>query len=114
MLLVVVSVAVSIVAVVICIVAQRGILPANGLVGIRTPAVMAGSGAWIAGHRAGLHVMLPAAIGELIAAALVLAHVPPADPEIVGALMLAVLVVAIVLAAIVADVRARRVPVAGP
>lgn len=47
---------------VITVLCATGRIPANGLVGIRTPATQRSEGAWMAGHRAAAQLLVPAAV----------------------------------------------------
>ncbi|MBD8078393.1 SdpI family protein [Cellulosimicrobium arenosum] len=90
--------------------AARGVLPANGLAGIRTPATQRSEAAWEAAHRAALPVVSVAAVLVVAAGVVVLLAGMPdgVTPEAAGLTLLGAQAVAVVVAAVVADRAARR------
>ena len=68
-----VAVALSVLATVIAGVAGRGNVAANGLVGIRTPALRSSDAAWRAGHRAAVPILVALTIVSAAAGGVVFA-----------------------------------------
>jgi hypothetical protein len=68
-----VAVALSVLATVIAGLAGRGTVAANGLVGIRTPALRSSDAAWRAGHRAAVPILAALTVVSAAAGAVVFA-----------------------------------------
>lgn len=91
--------------------AAAGRLPANGIVGLRTPALLRSEEGWRAGHRAALVVLAPVC-PVVLGACVVAAAVRPwgrGTADLVGGVLLVVLLVAALVATLVAHRRARSV-----
>lgn len=96
--------------------AAVGLLPANGLVGLRTPALLRSEEGWRAGHLAALRVLLPVGVVVLGACGYVAAVRPwsPDTTRVVGGALLVVLIGAALLATSLAHRRAKAVLPARP
>jgi uncharacterized membrane protein len=90
--------------------AARGRLPANGLLGIRTPATQRSDTAWRAGHRAAFPVVTWGGLVVLFGALAVLVGAVPSafTPETAGLVLIALEGIVVVVGAVVADRAARR------
>lgn len=89
--------------------AARGLIPANGLIGLRTPALLRSEEGWRAGHRAALRIMAPAGV-VVAGAAVAVAVLEPWGEQggyVAGLVLLGVLVAVAVLATVVAHRTAR-------
>jgi hypothetical protein len=104
------AIALSILVTGITVLAGRGSIPANGLVGIRTPAVTRNDHTWAAGHRAAVPILT--AVSAVVAVAGIAALVAARDSdhvaEVAGLVLFGVDTCGIVVAAVRADAVARR------
>lgn len=91
--------------------ASRGALPANGLLGIRTPATQRSEAAWREGHRAALKVIAPWSVVIVVLGLLIASGgtrgIASLDAQ--GVMVLALFGVMAVVAAVVAHRAASRV-----
>jgi len=101
-----VAVALSVLATVIAGLAGRGTVGANGLVGIRTPALRSSDAAWRAGHRAAVPVLAALTIISAAAGAAVFATTWGKGSDVTnmaGLWVIGLVVAGMVLAAMRAD-----------
>ena len=94
---------------VITVLCAAGRIPANGLVGIRTPATECSEAAWRAGHRAAAQLIVPAAVivGGLSVAVILGWSVAGFPVETTGHAIFWVFVVVLVISAVIAHRAAR-------
>jgi uncharacterized membrane protein len=100
---------------VITVLCATGRIPANGLLGIRTPATKRSGAAWTAGHRAAAKLLVPAAVivGGLSAAVILGWSVAGLPVETTGHAIFGVVVVVLVISAVIAHRAALSVPFRG-
>lgn len=67
-----ITLAFAVLVTVITALAGRGVIPNNGLVGIRTPAIMHNDSSWRCGHRAALPVIVVTTVAVAIGAIVVI------------------------------------------
>ncbi|MBF4578183.1 SdpI family protein [Frigoribacterium sp. VKM Ac-2530] len=101
-----VAVALSVLATVIASLAGRGSVAANGLVGIRTPALRSSDAAWRAGHRAAVPILAALTVVSAAAGVVVFAATWGKGADVTnmaGLWVIGLVVTAIVLAAVRAN-----------
>jgi hypothetical protein len=101
-----IAVALSVLATVIAGFAGRGGVAANGLVGIRTPALRSSDAAWRAGHRAAVPILIALTVVSAAAGAVVFATTWGEDPDatnMAGLWVIGLVGAGIVLAAVRAN-----------
>jgi uncharacterized membrane protein len=100
---------------VITVLCAAGRIPANGLLGIRTPATKRSEAAWMAGHRAAAKLLVPAAVivGGLSVAVILGWSVAGLSVETTGHALFGVFVVVLVISGVIAHLAALSVPFRG-
>ncbi len=106
--IVIVAMLLALLVVVLTILASRGILTVNGLIGIRTPTTKMSERAWEAGHKAAMPTVIVTAAVTVAGGGLVLVGAVPGTTEFVGTALVAILVIGLIGAAIVAERGARK------
>ena len=105
-----ISTALALVALAMTAAASRGVLPANGMLGIRTPATQRSEAAWRAGHRAALKVVVPGSVVIVVLGLLIVTGSSSgiASMDAQGIAVLVLVGVMVVVAAVVANRAASR------
>jgi len=106
-----ITLALAILVTVITALAGRGVIPNNGLVGIRTPAIMHSDSSWRGGHRAALPVIVVTTVAVAIGAIVVIVVTQDSTTDttnLAGLGLLALETVGIVAAAIRGNRHASR------
>ncbi|WP_233571475.1 SdpI family protein [Cellulomonas triticagri] len=89
----VLAIALSVLVIAMTWAGASGLLPANGFVGIRTPAILRSERAWQAAHRAALPVIAPACTLVIIAAGASIIAAPARRLTAVGLALLGTIAV---------------------
>jgi hypothetical protein len=110
-----VALGLAVLGAVITVLCAAGRIPANGLVGIRTPATRCSEAAWTAGHRAAAQILVPAAVivGALSVAVILGWNVAGLPVETTGGAILGGYAAVLVISAVVAHRAARGLPLLG-